>query len=160
MSARSVLWALTTGYYNYWHPLTWMSHMLDCECFGLDARIPHLENALLQAADAVLLFALLTVLTGKWERSLLVAAIFAVHPIHVESVAWMAERKDVLSMFFFLLTLGAYARYAQNKKTLNPQLPAGAGLFRVGPDGQTHGGEPAVGAPAAGLLAAQTSDGC
>ena len=111
----SALWALTTGYYDSWHPLTWMSHMLDCEWFGLNAGVPHLENAAWHAANAVLLFGLLASLTGKWGRSLLVAALFAAHPLHVESVAWVAERKDVLSTFFFLLALLFYTRFAREQ---------------------------------------------
>jgi protein O-mannosyl-transferase len=108
-----VTWAFTTGHASNWHPVTWLSHQLDAELFGPGATGPHLVNALLHAANAVLLFLLLRRLTGSTGRSVVVAALFALHPLHVESVAWIAERKDVLSACFFLLTLGAYARYAE-----------------------------------------------
>jgi len=97
---------------NY-HPLAWLSHMADVELFGLSPRGPHLVNLLLHAGNAVLLFLLLRAMTGAPSRSAFVAALFAVHPMHVESVAWIAERKDVLCMFFSLLTLGSYVRYAK-----------------------------------------------
>jgi hypothetical protein len=108
-----VKWAFTTGYASNWHPITWLSHMLDCELFGLNAGAQHYVNVLFHATNAVLLFLLLLRLTRELWPSLFVAALFAWHPLHVESVAWIAERKDVLSTFFALLTLLAYARYAQ-----------------------------------------------
>lgn len=124
LSYQSVMWALTTGYYDFWHPLTWWSHMLDCELFGLNAGAHHLVNVGLHLANAILLLGFLASLTGKWYRSLLVAALFAVHPLHVESVAWVAERKDVLSTFFFLLSLWAYVGYARQRS--GPEgLPSG-----------------------------------
>jgi protein O-mannosyl-transferase len=108
-----VEWAFTTGHASNWHPLTWLSHMADCQVAGLNPVWPHCENVLLHAANAVLLFALLLQLTERIWPSAFVAALFAWHPLHVESVAWIAERKDVLSTFFALLTLLAYARYVQ-----------------------------------------------
>ncbi len=110
LTLPNVLWGLTTGYHDSWHPLTWWSHMLDCECFGLAAGAHHLVNVAWHAANAVLLFGLFAFMTGKWGRSLLVAALFAAHPMHVESVAWVSERKDVLCTFFFLLALLGYAK--------------------------------------------------
>jgi tetratricopeptide (TPR) repeat protein len=107
-----VVWAFTTGYGSNWHPLTWLSHMLDCQLFGLNPGPHHLVSVLLHVLNTVLLFLVLKGLTGAQWRSALVAALFAWHPLHVESVAWAAERKDVLSTLFFLLTIGAYARYA------------------------------------------------
>ena len=107
----NVGWAFRTGYASNWHPLTWLSHMLDAELYGLKPGGHHLTNLLLHTANAVLLFLLLRRLTRAEWRSGLVAGLFALHPLHVESVAWVAERKDVLSAFFFLLTLGAYAAY-------------------------------------------------
>ena len=107
--------AFTTWYANLWHPVTCLSHMLDCQLFGLDAGKHHLVNALFHAANAVLLFLLLLRLTGKLWSAALIAALFAWHPLRVESVAWVAERKDVLSGFFGLLALLAYARYARKK---------------------------------------------
>jgi tetratricopeptide (TPR) repeat protein len=108
-----VKWAFTTWHASNWHPLTWLSHMLDCELFGLNAGAHHSINLLLHAANAVLLFGLLLRLTNALRPSAFVAALFAWSPLHVESVAWISERKDVLSTLFALLTLLAYTRYAQ-----------------------------------------------
>ncbi|MEY4917416.1 MAG: hypothetical protein RL616_1329 [Verrucomicrobiota bacterium] len=113
VTAANVAWAFTSGDAANWHPLTWLSLMLDAEIFGHGPAGPHLTNILFHAANAALLFFLLLRLTGARWRSLLVAALFALHPLHVESVAWIAERKDVLSLFFELLALLAYARWAQ-----------------------------------------------
>ena len=98
-----------------WHPLTVMSHMLDCQLFGLNPWGHHLTSVLLHGLNAGLVFALLQQMTGATWRSLLVAALFAVHPLRVESVAWVAERRGLLSGFFGLLALMAYARYAQRR---------------------------------------------
>lgn len=108
-----VRWAFTTWHVSNWHPLTWLSHMADCELFGLQAGAHHLVNVLFHAANAALLFVLLWRLTGASWASALVAALFAWHPLRVESVAWVSERKDVLSLFFALLTLLAYVRYVR-----------------------------------------------
>ncbi|HSU56029.1 MAG TPA: tetratricopeptide repeat protein [Candidatus Dormibacteraeota bacterium] len=108
----NVKWSLTSGYASNWHPLTWISHMVDVQMFGLNPRWHHSVNLLFHIINAILLFLLFSRMTGAVWRSAFVAALFALHPIHVESVAWAAERKDVLSTFFFLLTLIAYARYA------------------------------------------------
>jgi tetratricopeptide (TPR) repeat protein len=112
---RSVQWAFTTRYANNWHPLTWFSHILDWQLFGRNPAGHHLTNLLLHLANTLLLFAVLRRMTGAVGPSGLVAALFAVHPLHVESVAWVAERKDVLSTFFWMLTLLAYARYAERR---------------------------------------------
>lgn len=110
---NTVKWSFTTFKEGNWHPLTWLSHAMDCEFFHLNPVGHHYTNLLLHAANVVLLFLLLQRATGfKW-RSLVVAGLFAVHPINVESVAWAAERKNVLSMLFFLLALHAYDRYAR-----------------------------------------------
>ena len=109
---RLLRWAWTTGYAANWHPLTWMSHALDVRLHGLDPRGHHLTSVLLHALNAALLFLVLHRMTGTRWRSAIVAALFAVHPLHVESVAWVAERKDVLSTTFWLLTMLAYARHA------------------------------------------------
>ncbi len=106
-------WALTYGQIGHWHPLTWLSHMLDCQLYGLQAGGHHLTNILLHTATAILLFLVLRRMTGFLWRSAFVAAVFAIHPLRVESVAWISERKDVLSAFFFMLTLGAYVRYVR-----------------------------------------------
>jgi protein O-mannosyl-transferase len=108
-------WALTTSWFEYWHPLTWLSHMLDYELFGLSPGWYHLVNLGFHVANTLLLFAVLQRMTGALWRSAMVAALFALHPLHVESVAWIAERKDVLSGFFFMLTLWAYVRYAEER---------------------------------------------
>jgi len=109
-----IKWAFTTGHASNWHPLTWLSHMADCELFALNPGAHHLVNVLFHTANVVLLFLLLLWLTGELWPAAFVAALFAWHPLHVESVAWISERKDVLSTFFALLTLLAYARYAQH----------------------------------------------
>jgi len=112
LSLKNVLWAFTTGYAANWHPLTWMSHMADCQLFGVVAGPQHVVNALLHAANAAILFLALWRMTACLWRSAFVSALFAFHPLHVESVAWIAERKDLLSAFFWLLALLAYQAYA------------------------------------------------
>jgi tetratricopeptide (TPR) repeat protein len=113
LTAEAVRWAFTTGCFSNWYPLTWLSHMLDCQFFGLQPRGHHLTSLLFHSINTALVFLLLRIMTGAVWRSLFVALLFGLHPLHVESVAWVAERKDVLSTFFGLLTLLAYARYAQ-----------------------------------------------
>src|ERR1051325_6808299 len=113
LTLEGVKWAFTDIHASNWHPLTWISHMLDCELYGLNPAGHHVTNLLLHAATAVLLFLLLRDMTGALWRSAFVAAVFAIHPLRVESVAWVAERKDVLSALFFMLTLGAYVHYAR-----------------------------------------------
>ena len=112
---HGIAWAFNGIHVSNWHPLTWVSHMLDCQLFGLNAGGHHLVNILFHIANTLLLFAFLRSTTGAQWRSALVAALFAWHPLHVESVAWVAERKDVLSTFFWLLTIMAYARFAKNR---------------------------------------------
>ena len=113
-----VQWAFTNGHAGNWHPLTWLSHMLDVQLLGLQPGPHHLVNLLLHVVNTLLLFGFLHRATGAAGRSALVAALFAVHPLHVESVVWISERKDVLSTLFFMLTLWAYAAYA-HKQTLS-----------------------------------------
>jgi protein O-mannosyl-transferase len=108
----NIVWAFATWHTGNWHPLTWLSLVLDAQIFGSRAGGFHLTNVLLHAANALLLFLVLRQLTRCEWRSAFVAALFALHPVHVESVAWISERKDLLSGFFFLLALGAYGRYA------------------------------------------------
>ena len=114
-----VKWAFTTWHMANWHPLTWLSHMLDCQLFGSNAGGHHLVNVFFHAINAVLLFLLLLRMTHALWQSAFVAAVFAWHPLRVESVAWVAERKDLLSAFFGLLTLMAYVRYAGKSKVRN-----------------------------------------
>ncbi|HWF18981.1 MAG TPA: tetratricopeptide repeat protein [Verrucomicrobiae bacterium] len=114
LSLSGISWAFAGGSYSgNWHPLTWISHMVDCQLYGLDhPGGHHFTNVLFHIANTLLLFVLLKRMTGALWRSAAVAALFAWHPVHVESVAWIAERKDVLSAFFWLLTMLAYVRYA------------------------------------------------
>ncbi len=112
LTTSTAFWALTHGYAGNWHPLTWMSHALDIQMFGMDPAGHHDENIFLHALNAVLLFWVLKRATGYTWRSLMVAALFALHPLNVESVAWIAERKTLLSSLFCLLALGAYQWYA------------------------------------------------
>lgn len=113
LAADSILWAFTTGQGGNWHPLTWLSLMLDCTIFGTKPGWMHLTSLLLHIANTLLLFAVLKSATSRLWPSAFVAAAFALHPMHVESVAWVAERKDVLSTLFLLLTLAAYVGYAR-----------------------------------------------
>ncbi len=113
LTRAAVAWAFTTGYAGNWHPLTWLSHCLDCQWFGLHAGGHHVVNVLFHTANTLLLFAVWRSLTGTRWRAAAVAALFAWHPLHVESVAWVAERKDVLSGLFWWLALGAYGWYAR-----------------------------------------------
>lgn len=112
-SIQSVRWAFTTGHASNWHPITWLSHLLDCTLFGVHPGAHHLVNVALHVVNTILLLVVLGRLTGRYGPSSWVAALFALHPLHVESVAWISERKDVLSTFFWLLTIWAYAGYAR-----------------------------------------------
>jgi tetratricopeptide (TPR) repeat protein len=114
LTAEGVVWAFTAHHAGNWHPLTWLSHMLDCQLYGLQPAGHHLTNVLLHAAAAALLFLVLWRMTGACWPAAFAAAVFAIHPLRVESVAWVAERKDVLCGLFFMLTLGAYWGYAQH----------------------------------------------
>src|SRR5437763_1827100 len=115
LSAANVRWAFTSQHGGNWHPLTSISHMLDVQLFGLNPARHHLINLLFHIGNVVLLYLLLQGWTGRTWASACVAVLFAVHPLHVESVAWVAERKDVLSGFFFLLTLCAYGKYGKSE---------------------------------------------
>jgi len=126
----TVRWSFTAYNVGTWHPLTWLSHALDCQLFDLDASGPHDVNLLLHLLNVVLLFWVLQRATGYLGRSFMVAALFALHPINVESVVWIAERKNSLSMLFFLLGLGAYRWYTQKPKGGRYALVAG--LFALG----------------------------
>jgi len=112
LSTDNLHWAFTTSYFNNWHPLTWVSHMIDCQIFGVNPGAHHLVNGLFHLANAVLLFEILRRTTHRQAASAVVALLFAVHPLRVESVAWISERKDVLSTFFALLAINAFRRYA------------------------------------------------
>jgi tetratricopeptide (TPR) repeat protein len=143
LTLHGIGWASTYSEIGHWHPLTWISHMLDCQIWGLNAGGHHLTNVFFHAANVVLLFLVLRRMMGLhpdksagaaatragtlWS-SAFVAAVFALHPLRVESVAWVAERKDVLSGLFFLLTLGAYVRYVEKSKVRSPKSKVFYGL--------------------------------
>ena len=113
MTVDGVRWAFTTRLAGNWHPLTWLSHMLDCELFEINPGGHHLTNLLIHSVNTGLLFFLLHAMTGAFWRSGFVAAAFGIHPLRIESVAWISERKDVLSVLFFLLTVAAYIHYTR-----------------------------------------------
>jgi Tfp pilus assembly protein PilF len=115
LSWKGIHWAFTTFHASNWHPLTWLSHMLDCQFYGLNAGYHHLTNLAFHILNTLLLFGILKWTTGAFWPSVAVAALFAIHPLHAESVAWIAERKDVLSTFLWLLALWAYATYVKNR---------------------------------------------
>ncbi|MBZ5637179.1 MAG: tetratricopeptide repeat protein [Acidobacteriia bacterium] len=115
LTAQGLAWAFTSFHAGNWHPLTWLSHMLDVQFFGLDAGKHHVTSVALHAANAMLLFLLLLRMTGAVGRSAFVALLFAVHPLHVQSVAWIAERKDVLSTLFWLSAIGVYAGWVKSR---------------------------------------------
>jgi len=115
LTSEGIIWAFTQSHAANWHPLTWLSHMLDCQLYGLNAGGHHFTNVLLHAANAILLFLVVRQMTGSLWRSAFVAALFVIHPLRVESVAWVAERKDLLSGLFFLLSIWAYVCYARKR---------------------------------------------
>ena len=117
LTSPGFVWAFTQFHSGNWHPVTWMSHMLDVQLFGLDPGWHHLVNVLFHIVNTLLLFYVLRNMTGCLWRSALVAALFALHPLHVESVAWISERKDVLSTLFWLLTILIYNRYVKQPST-------------------------------------------
>lgn len=124
LTGMSLSWAFTSSYASNWHPLTWISHMVDYEVYGPKPGGHHLTSLLLHVLNVGLLFQVLLSMTGVMWRSAVVAALFAWHPLHVESVAWVSERKDVLSTFFWLLSMLAYARYAREFKVHPPSPKA------------------------------------
>ena len=132
ITSESVRWALTTTQASNWHPVTWLSHMLDFTLFGLNAGGHHWVNLGFHIANTLLLFIVLRRMSQTIWRSALVAALFGLHPMHVQSVAWVSERKDLLSGFFFLLTLLFYTRYAQAMSLRTGTLDAKSGDKRSG----------------------------
>lgn len=121
LNIEGIAWSFTTGHWANWHPLTWLSHMLDCQLYGLNPGGHHVTSLLFHVANALLLYMVLMKMTGRCCRSAFVAALFALHPLHVESVAWVSERKDVLSTFFWILTMWFYLGYV-GKSTLTRYL--------------------------------------
>ncbi|MDO8588879.1 MAG: tetratricopeptide repeat protein [Armatimonadota bacterium] len=124
LTISGIVWAFTSAHSSNWHPLTWLSHMLDCQLYGLNPGGHHFTSLIIHVLSALLLFLLLTGMTNRLWPSAFVAAVFALHPLHVESVAWASERKDVLSGLFWMLTMLAYVWYAKgpNAITLTPTL--------------------------------------
>jgi Flp pilus assembly protein TadD len=114
LTMESIRWAFTTGYAANWHPLTWISHIVDYQLYGLNPTGHHLTNLAFHILNSILLFLVFHRMTNKMWQSAFVAAVFALHPMHVESVAWAAERKDVLSALFWILSIGAYIRYCRH----------------------------------------------
>jgi Tfp pilus assembly protein PilF len=114
LTLESIDWAFTTIRASNWHPLTWLSHMLDCQLYGLNPSGHHLTNLLFHIANSLLLFFVFRKMTGHFWQSAFLASLFALHPLHVESVAWISERKDVLSTFFWMLTMWSYIWYVQH----------------------------------------------
>src|SRR5580704_11824832 len=131
LTAGNLVWAFTTFFYANWHPLTWISYMLDFSLFGPNPGAQHLVNVAFHLASTLLLFPALVRMTGQPWRCAVVAAIFAVHPLHVESVAWISERKDVLSTFFEMLTLLLYVRYTEKRSVGNYLAMAAAFGFSL-----------------------------
>jgi tetratricopeptide (TPR) repeat protein len=117
LTAASLRWAFTTTHVSNWHPVTWLSHMLDVQLFGLNPGVHHWTNVVWHLANVLLLFCVLRLMTGSLWHSGAVAVLFAIHPLHVQSVAWIAERKDLLSAFFGLLAIWRYIRYVQSPTT-------------------------------------------
>jgi len=136
---QGIGWAFTNLDAGFWHPLTWLSLMLDCQIFGLRAGGHHLVGLLLHATNTLLLFLALRRMTGATWRSAAVAVLFALHPLHVESVAWVSDRKDVLSAFFWMLALLAYTVYAEHSEGSGKELSRG---------GSPRAQWPSAGAPA------------
>ncbi len=113
ITLEGILWAFTSGHAANWHPFTWISHMLDCELYGLNPMGHHWTNIQIHVANTILLFLVLNWMTGALWQSSLVAVLFAVHPLNVESVVWVAERKNVLCTLFWILSMWAYAGYVR-----------------------------------------------
>jgi tetratricopeptide (TPR) repeat protein len=134
-----IKWAFTTGHASNWHPLTWLSHMVDCQLFGQRAWAHHLVSVLLHCTNAVLLFLLLDSITAARWRSAFVAALFALHPLHVESVAWASERKDVLCALFVLLTIWVWKEYARRVGSQRSAVNSPDGTGQDRPRGSRSG---------------------
>ena len=161
LTLDGIKWAFTRAHSSNWHPLTWLSHMLDCQFYGQWAGGHHLTSVFLHAAACVVLFLALRRLTGATLRSGMVAALFCLHPLHVESVAWVSERKDVLSGLFFALTLWAYAGYTRSRSLPGPHpdpLPAGEGKLGRPHPGPLPAGEGKLGRPHPNPLPAGEGD--
>ena len=113
LTVQGIRWAFTSKVHGHWHPLTWLSHMTDCQLFGLNPAGHHLVNLLFHIANVLLLFLVLKRMTGDLWKSAFVTAVFSLHPLNVESVAWVSERKNVVSTLFWMLTILTYVRYSE-----------------------------------------------
>ncbi len=153
LTLATLRWALTSTDATNWHPLTWLSHAADCQIFRLNPKGHHLTSVLLHLCNVVLLFLLLARVTGSTFKSLLVAALFALHPINVESVAWIAERKTVLCMFFVLLTFGAYGWYTRRPRV--GALPRRRWSIHPGAGRKAYGSDASFCPASVGFLAAR-----
>jgi protein O-mannosyl-transferase len=122
LNLKELPWYFQAGHAGNWHPLTWISHALDCQFFGLKPGGPHFINSAIHAINSVLVFIFLSRASGAFWRSFVVAALFAWHPLHVESVAWISERKDVLSTLFWMLSLLAWLRYVKNRQSTSSRF--------------------------------------
>ncbi|MBW1984920.1 MAG: glycosyltransferase family 39 protein, partial [Deltaproteobacteria bacterium] len=130
LTAKKLIWTFTTFHAFNWHPLTWLSHMLDFQLFGLNPSMHHFMNLLFHILNSILLFVVLNEMTkNKWPCAF-VSILFALHPLHVESVAWVSERKDLLSTFFWILTMWSYFRYTK-KPSIKKYIPVFL-LFMLG----------------------------
>ena len=120
ITKEGILWAfkITDHPKTYWHPLTWLSHMIDCELFGQNAGMHHLTNVLIHVMNAMLLFMVLNRMTTDTWKSALVAFLFALHPVNVDTVAWVSERKNLLSTFFWMITMLCYVNYTRKKNVV------------------------------------------
>ena len=116
LTAESIRWSFTATHASNWHPLTWLSHMLDCQIYGMTPGHHHMTNVLFHILNTLLLFFIFKRISGSLWKSAFMAALFALHPLHVESVAWVAERKDVLSTFFWMLTIWCYVSYVEHSR--------------------------------------------
>jgi protein O-mannosyl-transferase len=130
LTPPGVIWAFTTHYYDYWHPVAWLSHMLDVQLFGSRAGMHHLSSLFIHLLNVGLVLVVFWRLTGAWGKSFFVAALFALHPLNVDSVAWIAERKNLVSTTFWLLTMWAYVAYVERVSAKRYMLTLG--LFAVG----------------------------
>jgi hypothetical protein len=144
LTGEGIIWAFTSSHANNWHPLTWLSHMLDCQIYGLNAGGHHLTSLLFHMVNTLLVFTVFRHMTRALWPSAFVAALFALHPLHVESVAWVAERKDVLSTFFWMITMWAYVLYVERP---------GLSRYMLTLYVQAHACQPAICAAFDGLLA-------
>ena len=122
LTGENIQWAFSSKFASNWHPMTWLSHMMDAQMYGLNPKGHHFTNLLLHTANVLLLFLALNRMTAATWRSAIVAGLFALHPLRIESVAWVSERKDVLSGFFFMLTLLAWASYAERQRNKKPAI--------------------------------------